>query len=114
VPFASHDGYIGSRAAESPRCSITLGWVWNTLDSSRPATLTAMTDKDDLAGLRDLHKTIDAATEVLAAFLSAAASAELPSEALVDAAHKTCGDLAEWRETLKGLVQRDEGGHDVH
>jgi hypothetical protein len=45
-----------------------------------------MTDKDDLAGLRDLHNTIDDATEVPAAFLSAAASAELSSEALVDAA----------------------------
>ena len=55
-----------------------------------------MTDKDDLAGLRDLHKTIDDATEVLAAFLSAAASAELSSEALINAAHKICGDLAEW------------------
>ena len=73
-----------------------------------------MTDKDDLAGLRDLHKTIDDATEVLAAFLSAAASAQLPSEALVDAAHETCGDLTEWRETLKEITQRDDGRHEAH
>lgn len=89
-------------------------FVCNPLGSGHPTTLTTMTDKDDLAGLRDLHKTIDDATEVLAAFLSAAASAALPSEALVDAAHKTCGDLAEWRETLKEITRRDEYGHKAH
>jgi hypothetical protein len=73
-----------------------------------------MTNKDDLAGLRDLHKTIDDATEVLAAFLSAAASAEIPNEALIDAAHLIVGDLVEWRETLKEIAERDEGGNAVH
>jgi hypothetical protein len=73
-----------------------------------------MNDNDELAGLRDLHKTIGDASEVLAAFLSAAASAELPTTMLMDAAHKTIGDLAEWRETLKEIVRRDEGGQEVH
>ena len=73
-----------------------------------------MTDKDDLAGLRDLHKTIDDAIEIIAAFLTAAASAEIPDEAVIDAAHETVGNLVEWRETLKEIAQRDEGGQKAH
>jgi hypothetical protein len=52
-----------------------------------------MTDQDDRAGLRDLHRTIDHATEALAAFISAAASGELPADALVRMAHQVCDNL---------------------
>lgn len=73
-----------------------------------------MTDNDELSGMRDLHATIDATIELLAAFLNAAATADLPSEALVAAAHQAAGDLAEWRETLAEILQREDGSEASH
>ena len=73
-----------------------------------------MADKLDRPGLRELRKALDDATEVLDAFMSTAATAQLPSEILIDAAHKTCGDLAEWHETLEETTRRDEGGYEAH
>lgn len=73
-----------------------------------------MDEKDELAGLRDIYRVFDDASEVMAAFLSAAASAELPTEGVIDAAHKTLGDLVEWRETLRELTRPDADAHDLH
>ena len=69
---------------------------------------------DELDGLRDLHGTLDAAIEVLAAFLAAAADARIPSEALIDDAHEVVGDLAEWRATLAEIDARNQGGEGLH
>ncbi len=71
-------------------------------------------DNDDLAGLRDLRATLNAAIEVLAMFLSAAAGAKIPTVAMVDAAHQVVGDLAEWRATLEEIADRKEDGEGVH
>ena len=57
-------------------------------------------DEEILMGLEHLSKTLDDASEVLASFLTATAKAECPSEALVDSAHQTIGNLVEWRDTL--------------
>ena len=72
-----------------------------------------MNDNDGFAGLRELHKALDDALEVLAAFLSAAASGEPTHEKLIEAGHKTCDDLGAWRATLRELVMRDENQHGV-
>jgi hypothetical protein len=69
---------------------------------------------DDLANLCDLEQTIDEATEVLAAFISASASGDLPHENVLAVARKTCDDLAAWRKTLKEIVCGDDGGYGVH
>ena len=71
-------------------------------------------DTDDLAGLRDLHATLDDAIEILAMFLSAAASAKLPQEALINTAHQVVGDLAEWRATLQEIADRESDGEGMH
>ena len=71
-------------------------------------------DHDDLAGVRDLHKTLDEAIEVLAAFLSAAAGAEIPPEKLVDTTHRVIGDLTEWRATLWEITDQEPGGEGLH
>ena len=59
-------------------------------------------------GLRDLHKTIDDATEVVAAFISTARSKETPHPSLMEAAEKVVGDLAEWRAALKEALDAPE------
>ena len=64
-----------------------------------------MNDKDDLAGLSALHKTLDDATEALAAFISVAKSGETPPDSLMEAADKTVEDLAEWRARIKEVVE---------
>jgi hypothetical protein len=69
---------------------------------------------DDLAGLRDLRGTLDDAIEILALFLSAAAGARIPTEAMVDAAHQVVGDLAEWRATLEDIAEREDDGQGLH
>ena len=71
-------------------------------------------DTDELAGVRDLHKTVDEAIEVLAAFLNAAASAQMPSESLVNSAHQVIGDLTEWRATLWDITDQPPGGEGLH
>ena len=71
-------------------------------------------DTDELAGVRDLHKTVDEAIEVLAAFLNAAASAQMPSETLVNTAHQVIGDLTEWRATLWDITDQTPGGEGLH
>lgn len=71
-------------------------------------------DTDELAGVRDLHKTVDEAIEVLAAFLNAAASAQMPSESLVNTAHQVIGDLTEWRATLWDITDQPAGGEGLH
>ena len=71
-------------------------------------------DTDELAGVRDLHKTVDEAIEVLAAFLKAAAGAQMPSETLVNTAHHVIGDLTEWRATLWDITDQTPGGEGLH
>ena len=71
-------------------------------------------DTDELAGVRDLHKTVDEAIEVLAAFLNAAAGAQMPSETLVNTAHQVIGDLTEWRATLWDITDQPAGGEGLH
>ena len=71
-------------------------------------------DNDDLAGVRDLHKTLDEAIEVLAAFLSAAVGAEIPPETLVDTAHQVIGDLTEWRATLWEITEQESSAEGLH
>ncbi len=71
-------------------------------------------DHDDLAGVRDLHKTLDEAIEVLAAFLSAAVAAEIPPVTLVDTAHQVIGDLTEWRATLWEITDQEPSAAGLH
>ena len=71
-------------------------------------------DTDELAGVRDLHKTVDEAIEVLAAFLNAAAGAQMPSETLVNTAHQVIGDLTEWRATLWDITDQPADGEGLH
>jgi hypothetical protein len=71
-------------------------------------------DNDELAGVRDLHKTLDEAIEVLAAFLSAAASTEMPPESLVTTAHQVIGDLTEWRATLWEITDQEPDAEGLH
>lgn len=73
-----------------------------------------MDTQDDIAGLRDPNKTIDEAAEVIAAFISASAGRELPQPELADVANKTVDELVEWRETLKELFRRADGGAARH
>ena len=65
-----------------------------------------MTEKHEtgLLGFHDLHKTLDDATEVIAAFISVARSGEAPPDSLMEAADKTVEDLAEWRARIKEVV----------
>ena len=67
-------------------------------------------DNDDLAGVRDLHATLDDAIETLAMFLSAAANAQIPAVSLIDTAHLVVSDLVEWRATLQAIAERQEEG----
>lgn len=71
-------------------------------------------DTDDLAGVRDLHKTVDEAIEVLAAFLNAATAVEIPSATLVNTAHQIIGDLTEWRATLWEITDQAPRGEGPH
>ena len=61
-----------------------------------------------LPGLHNLHKTLDDATEVIAAFISVARSDEKAPDSLMEAAHKTVDDLAEWRAKLNEVVDSPE------
>lgn len=56
-----------------------------------------------MEGLKDLHRTIDQATELLAAFVSLARSNELPPANIVELADQVTQDLAEWRAELAKL-----------
>jgi len=71
-------------------------------------------EPDELDGLRDLGATLDDAIEILALFLSAAANARIPTEAMVDSAHQVVGSLVEWRATLTEIAERDEHGEGMH
>ena len=67
-----------------------------------------MNDKNDLAGLSALHKTLDDATEALAAFISITKSGEAPPASLIEVADKTVDELAEWRARIKEAVEAPE------
>ena len=67
-----------------------------------------MAEKIDYPGLRGLHKTLDDATEALAAFISAARSGEAPPGSLMEAADKAVDELAEWRARIKEAVVAPE------
>ena len=79
-----------------------------------------MTEKYEtgLPGLHDLHKTLDDATEVIAAFISVTRSDEKAPDSLMEAADKTVNELAEWRAKLKEAVDApelaDADRYDVH
>ncbi len=55
-----------------------------------------MTEKHEtgLPGFHDLYKTLDDATEVIAAFISVTRSDEKAPESLMEAADRTVGELA--------------------
>jgi hypothetical protein len=72
-----------------------------------------MTDEEDSPGPRDLVSTVDDAIEILTAFLSAAAGAEVPHDKLVTAAHQVVHDLGAWRVKLGAIVDRGDGGKEV-
>ena len=63
-------------------------------------------DQEDLSGLSDVHKTLSDATEVIAAFIGAANSEEIPVGSSMEAADKTLADLVRWRPGLKGLLSQ--------
>ena len=65
-----------------------------------------MTEKHEtgLPGFHDLHKTLDDATEVIAAFISVTRSDEKAPESLMEAADKTVDELVEWRAKIKELA----------
>ena len=67
-----------------------------------------MTEKIDYLDIRALHKTLDDATEVLAAFISVAKSGEAPPVSLMEAADKTVDELAEWWARIKEAVEAPE------
>ena len=62
------------------------------------------TEQEDYSGLSDIHKTLTDAAEVIAAFIGAANSEEIPVGSLVETADKTLGDLVKWRSGLKGVL----------
>jgi hypothetical protein len=59
---------------------------------------------EDLSGLTGLHKTIGDASEVIAAFIGAGHSGEVPVDSLMQAAEQTLSDLMKWRSGLKGVL----------
>ena len=61
-----------------------------------------------VAGLRGLHKTLDDATDVQAAFISVSRSGEAPPDSLMEAAAKAVDELAEWRARIKEAVETTE------
>lgn len=63
-------------------------------------------DKEDLSGLTGLHKTIGDASEVIAAFIGAGHSGEVPVDDLMQAAEQTLQDLIKWRSGLNGLLSQ--------
>ena len=67
-----------------------------------------MTEKHEtgLSGLHNLHKTLDDATEVLAAFISVTRSNEKAPDSLMEAADKAVNELAEWRAFSLHRVSR--------
>ena len=69
-----------------------------------------MTEKHEmgLPGLHPLYKTLDDATEVIAAFISVTRSDEKAPDSLMEAADKTADALAEWRAKLKEAVDAPE------
>ena len=67
-----------------------------------------MNEKDDLAGLRDLYKILDNATEALAGFIKATKRGKVPTKLLMEAADKAVEELAEWRATIKEAVEVPE------
>ena len=69
-----------------------------------------MTKKQEtsLPGLHNLHKTLDDATEVIAAFISVTRSDETAPDSLMEAADKAVNELAEWRAKLKEAMGAPE------
>ncbi len=54
-------------------------------------------EQEDFSGLSNIHKTLADAAEVIAAFIGAANSEEIPIGSLIEAADKTLADLVKWR-----------------
>ena len=67
-----------------------------------------MNDRDDLAGLRNLHKTLDDSTEALAGFIKATKRGKVPTKVLMQASDKAVEELAEWRARIKEAVEAPE------
>jgi hypothetical protein len=65
---------------------------------------------DEIPNLRELHKTLADASEVMAAFVSVARSGEGPIGSLVAAADKSVDELAEWRSLIKSVCEMVEVG----
>lgn len=63
---------------------------------------------DEIPNLRELHKTLVDASEVMAAFVSTARSNEHPIDSLVEAADKSVDELAEWRLLIKSVCEMVE------
>ena len=61
-------------------------------------------EEQSTEGLTELHKTLTDAAEVIAAFIGAANSGEIPVDSLIEAADHTLADLVKWRSGLKGAL----------
>ena len=61
-------------------------------------------EQEDFSGLSEIHKTLSDAAEVIAAFIGAANSDEIPVDSLLEAADQTLADLVKWRSGLQGVL----------
>ena len=84
-------------------------WTMNFNKIENPLMETAKEIEGDLG---DLHRALDDATELLAAFLSCARGNELPPAILIDAADEAIGQVAQWRLIIsrtKALLNERHG-----
>ena len=65
---------------------------------------------NDSEGFRALHKTLDDATETLAAIISITRSGETPPDSLMEAADKTVDQMMEWCKTPGNLSRMSAKG----
>ena len=65
---------------------------------------------DDIPNLRDLHKTLVDASELMAAFVGCANGNEQPPASMIEAASKSKEELAEWRLFFESVCEMVEVG----
>jgi len=61
-------------------------------------------EKEELAGLIELHNALAGGTEVMAAFISMGKSGETPINSFIEAAQTTLKDVAGWRAKIEGVL----------
>ena len=62
-----------------------------------------------LRGVRSVHKTLDDATEALAAIICVARSDEAPPDPLMKATDKVVDEMTEWRAKIKETEELRDG-----